>query len=184
MPVSAQAPESRAEALRQERAEKASALTPYKPSGLERAMTIAEDKAVALIGREGFYPKLGSLTTGSGFAFGAGFRNRPVFKYYGTLDLWTAASLKGYWAIETRAAFPDLARGHRLADAWATRRSYPQEHFVGIGPDARRTAQVSYSLRTTGFGARGSSAGETDRIGSGVGPAARRPRSRFPHAID
>jgi len=46
-PVFAQAPETRAEALRQQRAEKAQSLTPYKPSGLESAMTVAEDRAIA-----------------------------------------------------------------------------------------------------------------------------------------
>ena len=149
------AQQTREEALRQQRAEKATSLTPYKPSGLESAITRAEDKAIALIGREGFYPRLGSLTTGSGFAFGPGFRNRPVFGYRGTLDLWTAASVKKYWAVEARASFPDLANGHLFGDAWASRRGYPQEDFFGIGPEARRADQVNFALRTTSVGARG-----------------------------
>jgi hypothetical protein len=37
-------------------------------------MHLIEDRAIFLLGREGFYPKLGSLTVGSGFAYGAGFR--------------------------------------------------------------------------------------------------------------
>ena len=155
VPVRAQAPASRAEALRQQRAEKAQSLTPYKPDGLETAMTIVEDKAIVLIGREGLYPKLGSLTTGSGFAFGAGFRNSPVFRHHGTLDGWAAGSLKKYWAIEARATFPELANGYLFAEGWATRREYPQEDFFGIGPDARRADQVNFALRQTIVGARG-----------------------------
>src|SRR6185503_3396626 len=72
LPALGQTPQSRAELLRQQRAEKAKSVTPYEPRRLEKELTIVEDKAVGLVGREGFYPKLGSLTTGSGFAFGVG----------------------------------------------------------------------------------------------------------------
>jgi hypothetical protein len=153
-PAFAQAPESRAEALRQQRAEKAESLTPYRPDRLEAALTLLEDRAIAALGREGLYPKLGSLTTGSGFAFGAGFRNSPVFRHRGTLDVWTAASLKKYWAVEARAAFPELANGYVFAEGWATRREYPQEDFFGVGPEARRADEVNFALRSTIVGAR------------------------------
>ena len=155
VPGRAQAPESRADALRQQRAEKAQSLTPYKPDRLEAAMMVIEGRALAALGREGLYPKLGSLTTGSGFAFGAGFRNSPVFRHHGTLDVWAAGSLKKYWAIEARAIFPELANGYVFAEGWATRREYPQEDFFGIGPDARRADQVNFGLRRTIVGARG-----------------------------
>lgn len=155
LPLCAQTPQTRAEALRQQRAEKAQALTPYKPSGLELAMTVAEDKAIATFGREGFHPQLGSLTTGSGFAFGAGFRSSPVLKRYGTLDLWAAGSLNRYWAVEARAIFPELANGHVFAEGWAARRDYPKEDFFGIGPDSSRADLVNFALDRTMFGARG-----------------------------
>ena len=154
LPALAQAPESRAEALRQQRAQKAASLAPYEPGRLESAMTFAEDKAVALIGREGFYPKLGSLATGSGFAFGAGFRSSPVFRHHGTLDIWTAGSMKKYWAAEARATFPELANGYVFAEGWAARREYPQEEFFGVGAGARRADRVNFALRRTVFGAR------------------------------
>jgi hypothetical protein len=151
--LSAQEPQSRAETLRRQREAKARALTPYEPSGLEKAMKLAEDRAIAVLAREGFHPKLGSLTTGSGFAFGLGFRNSPVFKHYGTLATWGAGSLKRYWAVEARAVFPEFAEGRMFAEAWAARREYPQESFFGIGPDARRADQVNFALRRTLLGA-------------------------------
>src|SRR5215217_441118 len=77
--ASAQEPATRADADRQRREEKSRNLQPYKPAGFERAMHFAEDKAIFILGREGMYPKLGSLTTGSGFAFGGGFRDRDLF---------------------------------------------------------------------------------------------------------
>jgi hypothetical protein len=151
----AQDPQSRSEALRQQREEKARSLSPHRPSRIETAMSVAEDKALVVFGREGFYPKLGSLTTGSGFALGAGFRNSPVFGHHGRLDAWAAGSLKKYWAVEARAVFPELADGHLFAEGWAARRVYPQEHFFGLGPDARRADEVSFALRRTILGARG-----------------------------
>ena len=47
-------------------------------AGLERAMRVAENRSIFLVGREGFYPKLGSLTTGSGFAYGGGYLARRI----------------------------------------------------------------------------------------------------------
>jgi hypothetical protein len=150
----AQTPQSRAEVLRQAREEKQRALQPYKPSVLERAMHLIEDRAIFLLGREGFYPKLGSLTVGSGFAYGVGFRNRRVFNRRGALDLWTAASVRNYWAIEARATFPELANGRLMAEAYARRSEYPQEDYFGLGPDSRRQDQTDFTLRGNMFGAR------------------------------
>ena len=78
-----------------------------------------------------------------------------MLKRYGTLDVWAAGSLRRYWAVEARAIFPELAKGHLFAEGWATRRDYPQEDFFGIGPDARRADQVNFALDRTMFGARG-----------------------------
>ena len=109
-----QEPATRAEADRQRREEKAAHVEPYKPGGFERAMHFVEEKAIFIVGREGFYPKLGSLTTGSGFAYGAGFRDRDLFDNKGTLDLWAATSTRRYWATEARLTFPKLAHKRLL----------------------------------------------------------------------
>jgi hypothetical protein len=154
-PASAQSAQSRAETLRQQRADKAKSVQRYEPKGMEKAISLAEDKAVFLLGREGLYPKLGSLTTGSAFAFGLGYRNRPVFRYRGNLDIWGAVSMKKYWAVEARANFTDLAGGYVFAEAYGSRRDYPQEDYFGLGPHSLRSNQVSFALRTTSFGASG-----------------------------
>ena len=44
-----------------------------------------------MLGRDGFHLKFGSLTTGSGFAFGGGYRNRRLFDREGALNVWAAA---------------------------------------------------------------------------------------------
>src|SRR5689334_2369129 len=68
---------TRAELLRRER--EAQQLKPYEPTGLERAMDVAENRVQPFLVRDGVHWKLGSITTGSGFAYGAGYRNRRLF---------------------------------------------------------------------------------------------------------
>ena len=145
---------TRAEALRRQREQKARELKPYEQNTLERSMHFAEERAIFLIGREGLYPKFGSLTTGSGFAYGVGFRDRDLFAYTGALDIWAASSIRRYWAAEARLTFPELADKRLFVETWAGHRDYPQEDFFGIGPDSLRADRSNYALRTNHAGAR------------------------------
>src|SRR6185503_526301 len=113
-----------------------------------------EEKGIFIIGREGLYPKLGSLTTGSGFAYGAGFRDRDLFDKKGTVDVWAATSTRRYWATEARLTFPNLAHKRVLVETWAAHRDYPEEQFFGIGPDSARDSQTSYAIQSDLFGGR------------------------------
>ena len=144
-----EAPATRAEALRLEREKKQQQVRPNQPDALQRGMDYIEDRALFLVARDGFHPKLGSLTTGSGFAFGVGFRDRDLFKKRARLELWTAASLKKYWAMEARVAAPDLPGGRLIGGVVASLREYPQEDYFGLGPDSRRDDRSSFRLRTT-----------------------------------
>jgi hypothetical protein len=153
-PAFAQQPATRADADRERRAAKNNALEPYQPGGFERAMHFVEEKAIFITGREGFYPKAGSLTTGSGFAFGPGYRDRDLFDKHATIDLWAATSVQGYWATEARVTFPRLAHKRLMIETWAAHRDYPKEDFFGIGPDSVRVNQTSYAIRSDLFGAR------------------------------
>ena len=89
------AQETREEAQRQQREEKQQTVTPYEPNLLERALKAIETGGIPLITRDGIYAKLGSITTGSGFAYGAGYRSRRLFGADAALDVWGGASLKG-----------------------------------------------------------------------------------------
>lgn len=149
-----QEPTTRAEANRQRREEKAAKVTPYEPNGLERAINFAENKAIFIVDREGLYPKLGSLTVGSGFAYGLGFRNRRLFENRGALDLWAAASIRRYTGLEGRLTFPRLAGNRLHLETWASRREFPQENYFGLGPDSNRADRSDYAIRTNRFGGR------------------------------
>jgi hypothetical protein len=147
--------ETRAEELRRLREEKQKAVTPYVPNSLERGMRIAEERITRLLAApDGFFPKFGSLTTGSGFSVGAGYRNRRVFNRQGAINGWAAGSLKNYWAIEGRFDLPHLARDRMIFGTYARRDNYPQEDYFGIGPDASRDNHSNYRFTNTHFGAR------------------------------
>ena len=152
--ASAQEPATRAEADRNRREEKAAQAKPYEPKSVERAVKFAETRGIFILDREGFYPKLGSLTVGSGFAYGLGFRNRRLFENTGALDLWAAASIRRYNAVEVRLTFPRLAANHLHLETWASRRDYPQENFFGLGPDSNRADRSDYAIRTNHVGGR------------------------------
>lgn len=148
----AQEPQTRAEADRQKREEKHQSAEPYKRNALERGFDFLEDRAVFLIDREGFYPKLGSLSVASGFAYGLGFRDRDLFGRRGTFDIWGAASIQKYWGLEARFRLPALARNRFLVEGWASERDNPSDDFFGLGPDSRRSDRTNFALRTTRVG--------------------------------
>jgi outer membrane protein assembly factor BamA len=139
-------PQTRAEQLRQQREEKSRRVEPYEQNKLEWAMHLGEERIVPLLRRDGIYARLGSLTTGSGFAYGAGFRDRALVRGRGFVDVWAAGSLKKYWTLEARGGYP-LARGDRVMLQGHVRTfSYPAEEFFGLGPASRRADQVAYDL--------------------------------------
>jgi hypothetical protein len=147
-------PSTRAEALRQQREQKQQSLTPNEPDALQRAFDYAEDRAIYLLSRDGWYPKIGSITTGSGFAFGPGYRDRDLFRHHGVIELWGAGSFKRYWATQARIAFPELAKGRVMVEATANLREYPEEQFFGVGPDSLRANETEFALRQRDFGGR------------------------------
>ena len=94
---------------------------------LETMLKAIERGGVPLITRDGVYLKLGSLTTGSGFAYGAGYRSRRLFDGAATVDVWGGASMTRFRAGEGRLRFPELADGFIDAQAYARRHDYPRE---------------------------------------------------------
>jgi outer membrane protein assembly factor BamA len=149
-----QQPATREEANRQRREQNVSEVKAYQPNRLERAIDFAEEKGIFILDREGFHPKLGTLTTGSGFAYGLGYRDRDLFSNTGTIEIWAAGSVKRYWATEARLRFPRLANNHLYLETWASHRDYPQENFFGLGPDSDRDDRSDYAIRTNHFAGR------------------------------
>jgi hypothetical protein len=157
-PADAQQPEpqSRAEALRRERDEKATQLTPPEPSRLERALLDLEAGRFferILNPAEGLYPKIGTITAGSGLAVGPGYRASR--RLGGAVDFSTFAmgSIKKYWIADARVQLPRLLNEHLALDAHVQTYDFQEELFFGLGPDSARADLVNYGMRNTIVGA-------------------------------
>jgi len=102
---------------------------------------------------EGFYPRIGGLTTGSGMAAGVGYR-LPLDDDR-LLDASGVISMKNHKLIEVKGRW---WRGWQdRAELWSqyTFHSYPEEDFFGIGPGARGDARTSYKIAGNDILARG-----------------------------
>ena len=151
----AQEPETRAEALRRERAEKSKQLEAPEPTGTERLLLDLERGRLferILNPAEGLYPKLGSITPGSGFSFGPAYRAVGLMGGHADVSAFAAASFKKYWMLETRLRMPRLADERVIVDLHAQRYDFPEEPFFGLGPQSLRSDEVIYGYRNSVFG--------------------------------
>lgn len=140
----AQEPATRAESLRAQRAAKAQTLEPHDPNPVEQAMYVAEERVMPLLQRDGIFARMGSLATGSGFAYGGGFRRRSLFEGRGSLAAWGAASVKKYWAAELESTYAVTAGREVVVRGRARAFARPSEEYFGIGPESRRGDRSSY----------------------------------------
>jgi len=151
----AQEPETRAEQLQRERQIKATQLHPPEASKLEKTLIDLESGRLferILNPAEGLYPKFGSITAGSGFSVGPGYRTTG--RLGGAVDFSTFAmgSLKKYWIADARVELPRLADERVGIDAHVRSYDFQDELFFGVGPDSARSDLVTYGFRNTVVG--------------------------------
>lgn len=145
-------PETRAEALLREREEKATRLTPPEPNKLERALLDLEAGRFferLLNPAEGLYPKIGTITAGSGFAVGPGYRASRRFGGEVDFSAFAMGSIKKYWIADARLQLPRLLDERLGLDAHVQTYDFQEELFFGLGPDSARSDLVHYALRNT-----------------------------------
>jgi hypothetical protein len=152
LPVSAQdqEPATRAELLARMREQKSHNLQPNKPKGIEHALLYIEEHRIIdrLSIADGWYPRIGGLTTGGGFAGGAGYR-RHLFHDQFLFNTSAAISMKGYKEIDGDASLPGLLNGRLEIGGNVNWRDYPQEDFFGIGGDSIAANRTNYALEST-----------------------------------
>jgi hypothetical protein len=151
----AQEPTTRAETLQRQREDKAKNLTSPTPNRLERTLMDLESGRLferLLNPAEGLYPKIGNITTGSGFSIGPGYRQPALFGGHADFSTFAAVSLSRYWMIDARLQFPRLANEHAAVEVHAQRYDFPKEDFFGLGADSLRTNEVIYGLGNTVIG--------------------------------
>ena len=103
---------------------------------------------------DGWYPRLGGMTRGSGFSIGPGYRTH-VWDDRVLLDVSAAVSTRLYRAVDVRARW--LQAWNERVELWTDYRyeNYPQEDFFGVGPDSAAEMRTSYTLRGSDFDLRG-----------------------------
>jgi len=148
---------TRREALEQQRAARAADAEPYEPGSLEGALLYVERSRVVerMFGtQDGWYPAVGSVKRGGGFALGAGWRRHFARErlLFNTVGAWT---IRGYRTGRVEVRLPRLARD-RLEFGVRARHSYfPQEDYYGIGAGSLKADRADYLFSETelaGFG--------------------------------
>ena len=149
---------TRADEWRQLREAKATALTPPAPGRIERVLLALENGRLferLLSPAEGFYPKIGQVTSGGGFAAGPAYRRLGLLGERADLTAFAMGSVKRYWLADARLSFPRLADGRVFAEVYGRRFDFAQEPFFGIGPASDRANASEYGIGTTEIGASG-----------------------------
>jgi hypothetical protein len=145
-PVFAQ--DSRVATIAAAQAEKAKTLAPREPGAAERALIWVQEELI--LAPSGFYPLFGSVHSGGGLAFGAGYR-----RYYGDnthWDLKTLYSLKNYKLVELSTDSWGHASGRFDAHARVGWRDATQVPFHGLGIDSP-TDRTNFGMAQTYAGA-------------------------------
>jgi hypothetical protein len=171
--VAAQEPTAatRVELLQKMREQKAEALRPPEPKGVERALLYIEKHRILdrFSVADGWYPRLGGLTTGGGFAGGAGYRKHLLSDQL-FLNGSAAISTKSYKEVMAHASLPALWNDRIEVGSTFRWHDFPQEDFFGIGNDSAESARTNYSLESTDINAQVAfKPRRWLRIGTGIG---------------
>jgi hypothetical protein len=143
-------PETRAELLSDMREQKARHLEPAEPKGMEKALLYIEKHRIIdrLTIADGWYPRIGGLTTGGGFAGGAGYRKHALGDQL-FLNASAAISTKAYKEVVADVSSPTLLNGWLEVGGNVRWRDFPQEDFFGIGNDSVAESRTNYALEST-----------------------------------
>jgi hypothetical protein len=103
---------------------------------------------------DGWYPRMGGITRGSGFSGGPGLRG-SVFGNRLYLDASAAISTKGYTAFDARARWFEAL--DRRVELWTEFRfeDFPQEDFFGTGMNSSPQTRTSYDFDSADIRVRG-----------------------------
>ena len=140
-------PATRADALDAQRAARERALGTEHRNWIERTLFFVEEKRVLerLDPAEGFYPNLGSITIGSGFGYGVGYRQRPA-RGRVLLDASGKLTHRGYKTAQARIAVQPMAGRPVELSTGTVWYDHTQEDFFGLGRATSRADRVSYRL--------------------------------------
>ena len=97
----------------------------------------------------GFYPRIGGLSPGSGLAGGVGYRRHLGWAF---VDVSGALSTKAYRGIDATLGWINTDRVD--VSSKLTFRNNTQDDFYGLGIDTTDATRVDYGIRSTDFATR------------------------------
>ncbi len=150
-------PSTRASQIESAREQKAAALAPDKPEGVEHALDVFEEKEILqrlTEGIAGFRVHLGGLITGSGFAAGPEYY-RHLLDDQVTFRASLRASLRKYYLMDAELSAPHLVEDHAFVNLYAVHYDYPDMDYYGPGPNSKKTGRSDFLLESTQFEFRG-----------------------------
>ncbi len=121
-----------------------------EPRLISRGMQLAVDR-IGESGppKEGWYPELSNMITGSGWvSVGPGYR-QYVFNRHAFVDGSAAASWHFYKMVQGRFEAPQLAGDHVTVGIQAMWQDHTQINYFGIGPDSLHDNQSQYRIKST-----------------------------------
>jgi len=145
---SAFAQETREEAREAAQAQKAAQLRPYEPTQLERRLERIGNLLDA--NKRPVYPFVGSVLSGGGPAFGAGYTGR--FGDTGRLDARAARSVRNYKGAEATLHLPTFAKNRVKVEMRANWLDAPDLAFYGIGNDSLKDDRGALFYKSTSVG--------------------------------
>lgn len=103
---------------------------------------------------DGWYPRLGRMTRGGGFALGPGYRFHPMGGPV-LVDLSAGISTKAYKSVDANVRWYQSA--NKTIEVWTDYRyeDFPQEDYFGPGFTSLRDTRTSYGVTTHDVMARG-----------------------------
>jgi outer membrane protein assembly factor BamA len=152
---------TRSEEFEALRVKKSAEIRPPQRSGLEAGILWVQERKILEkletpgAGYKGIRPKLGGMSTGSGFGFG--FQYDKVRMLGNQLDFSMAgvASLKSYQRYEMKLDLPRLAGEHAYVSATGRQRAMPQEDYFGLGASSEKSDRTSYLYEESAIGLQG-----------------------------
>jgi hypothetical protein len=148
-PSLALAQETRAEAIEQRQAEKASTVHPDEPTGAERIFLAVKRELIDM--PSGLYPAVGSVYGGGGFAAGAGYRD-----FYGDRAFW---DIRGLWSIrnyglaEVSTSSPGHLDGRLDLSAQFSWMDVKQVAYYGLGMNSAVSDRTNFGFQQIRAGA-------------------------------
>jgi hypothetical protein len=123
-----------------------------QPTRIEKIrLYVEKKKIVQRLSGDGFYPRIGGLSSGSGFAGGGGYRRHVGWLY---ADVSAAASMKSYLGFDAKVRW--LQTANETLEVWTDfkYRDNTQDDFYGLGPGSTNDTRVNYGIRSNDVVAR------------------------------